>query len=260
MPRVICLVLVALLCNSCAKGTPQNPVFPAGVSPTPLPQPPYVGLGRYYKLAEMTMPASFGGIPFVSFIEVRQSPDSTVVQPDFGGFVYAQKGPHGIYWNDGEKRRTWDEGTADWVNPEVSHVNLTPSETTWDLVTFRSIAQRTTAPPLTGGRTVYASPDLAPASAGKLLVHQLALITMDPGGRTSAHSHGGTEVFYVISGTVELALNNGTRTNVTAGQGASIRPGLIMQLHVVGGEAVRILTYFVTPEGEPWQTNLQTVP
>ena len=27
-----------------------------------------------------------------------------------------------------------------------------------------------------------------------------------------------------------------------------------------GDEAVQILTYFVTPEGEPWQTNVQTVP
>src|SRR5438552_2051275 len=98
------------------------------------------------------------------------------------------------------------------------------------------------------------------APAGKQLVHQLGLITMDAGGRTSAHSHGGSEVLYVIKGTVELALNNGTRTNVSAGQGASIRPGLIMQLHVVGSEAVRILTYFVTPEGEPWQTNVQTIP
>ena|SRR5438445_178575 len=260
MPRLICLVLAALLCISCAKGTPENPVFPAGVSPTPLPQPPYIGLGRYYKLAEVTLPPSFGGVPFVSFIEVRQSPDSTVVQPDFGGFVYAQQGLHQISWNDGEKRQAWDEGAADWVNPEVSHVNLTPSETTWDLVVLRPIAQRNTAPLLTGGRTLFSSLDLPQAPAGKQLVHQLGLITMDAGGRTSAHSHGGSEVLYVIKGTVELALNNGTRTNVSAGQGASIRPGLIMQLHVVGSEAVRILTYFVTPEGEPWQTNVQTIP
>src|SRR5207245_2758511 len=102
-------------------------------------------------------------------------------------------------------------------NPEVSHVNLTTSETTWDLVVLRPIAQRNTAALLTGGRTVYSSLDLAPAPVGKQLVHQLGLITMDLGGRTSAHSHGGTEIFYVIKGTVELALNNGTRTNVSAG-------------------------------------------
>ena len=41
---------------------------------------------------------------------------------------------------------------------------------------------------------------------------------------------------------------------------ASVRPGLIMQLRVVGDEPVQILTYFVTPEGEPWQNNVQTVP
>ena len=63
-----------------------------------------------------------------------------------------------------------------------------------------------------------------------------------------------------MQGTVELALNNGTRTKLTADQGAAIRPGLVMQLRVVGGDAVQILTYFATPEGEPWQTNLQTLP
>ena len=76
MPRVVTFALAALLCASCAKGTPQNPIFPAGVSPTPLPQPLYVGLGRYYKLAEMTVGQNFGGIPFVTFVEVRQSPQS----------------------------------------------------------------------------------------------------------------------------------------------------------------------------------------
>jgi hypothetical protein len=28
----------------------------------------------------------------------------------------------------------------------------------------------------------------------------------------------------------------------------------------VGDEPVQILTYFITPEGAPWQNNLQTLP
>jgi hypothetical protein len=33
-----------------------------------------------------------------------------------------------------------------------------------------------------------------------------------------------------------------------------------MQLRVVGDQPVQILTLFVTPEGAPWQTNVQTLP
>ena len=47
---------------------------------------------------------------------------------------------------------------------------------------------------------------------------------------------------------------------LTAGQGGSVNPGVIMQLHVVGDEPVQILTYFVTPEDANWQTNVPNLP
>src|SRR5207237_2082356 len=221
MRRLMAVALAWLLSVSCAKGTSENPPFPAGVSPTPLPQPAYVGIGRYYKLAETTGAQSFGGIGFVSFTEVQQTPDATVVQPDFGGFTYALKGPHDLSWDDGERRKSWAEGAADWVNPGVSHVDLTSSPTTGQLIALQPVSQRSSAPPLPGARTLYASPDLPATPAGRQLDHQLGIIAMDPGGRTSSHSHGGVEVFYVMQGTVELALNNGTRTKLTADQGAA---------------------------------------
>jgi hypothetical protein len=34
----------------------------------------------------------------------------------------------------------------------------------------------------------------------------------------------------------------------------------VMQMHVLGDTPVTILTYFATPQGEPWQTNLETLP
>src|SRR5207245_7008589 len=187
MHRLIVVALAVLLSVACAKGTPENPPFPVGVSPTPLPQPAYIGIGRYHKLAETTAAQSFGGISFVSFTEIQQSPDSTATQPEFGGFVYALKGPHNLYWDDGEHRKSWAEGAADWANPGVSHMNLSPSPTTWYLVALRPVTQRSSAPAVSGARTLYASPDLPAAPAGKQLVHQLGIIAMDPGGRTSSH-------------------------------------------------------------------------
>ena len=72
MSRIAALIAAPIVCASCAKGTPTNPILPAGVSPTPLPQPEYVGIGRYQELASITTRPQFGGIPFVSFTEVRE--------------------------------------------------------------------------------------------------------------------------------------------------------------------------------------------
>jgi quercetin dioxygenase-like cupin family protein len=253
------LVAVVLLSAACAKGTSANPLLPPGVTPTPFPQPQYVGLGKFRFLAELTEGPRSVGVPFVTFVEVRQAP-GTFVHGDVPGFVYSETGAHILWRDDGERQRTVEEGTAHWVEAGTEHRNVSSRETVWYFVAARSINQRDTLLPYPTYKTLYATPDLTTPPADKPLVHQLGLITMAPGGRTSSHSHGGTETFYVIRGTVELALNNGTRTTIAAGQGGLVKPGLVMQMRVVGDAPVTILTYFITPQGEPWQTNLETLP
>ena len=140
------------------------------------------------------------------------------------------------------------------------YANLAGGDKVWYFVAMRSITSRGAALPYPSYKILYASGDLQQPPTDKQLVFQLGYITMDVGGRTSSHSHGGSETFYVLKGTVELATTAGTRMNVTAGEGASIKPGVVMQLRVVGDQPVQILTFFVTPEGAPWQTNLQTLP
>jgi quercetin dioxygenase-like cupin family protein len=253
------LLIAALLVVSCAKGTQGNPVFPPGVSPTPLPQPLYVGIGKYQRLGE-TVEASTQGVPYVTFLEVRQAVGATILHRDVPGFVYSAKGTHLLSRDDGERLKTVVEGAAAWVDAGTEHQNPGAPDGVWYFVSLRSINQRDGSFPFPTYRLVYASADLPTPRAGKPLVHQLALITMDPGGRTSSHSHAGSETFYVLQGTVELALNNGTRTKITEGEGGFVKPGLVMQMRVIGDAPVAILTYFVTPEGEPWQTNLETLP
>ena len=235
-------------------------MFPPGVSPTPMEQPGYVGIGKYQKLAEITERPTFGGVLYITFLEVRQSPGATLAHNDVPGFVYAVQGFHTMSRNDGERASAIGEGTAGWITAETQHLNVGTAETVWYFISLRSITQRGAAFPYDRYRVLYASPDLVTAIGDKSLVQQLGLITMDPGGRTSAHSHGGSESFYVMKGTVELAVNDGTRTRIVAGQGGTVKPGANMQLRVIGTEPATILTYFVTPEGAPWQTNLQTVP
>src|SRR5207302_1408876 len=125
-----------------------------------------------------------------------------------------------------------DEGTAAWVEGELADVNFTTSETVWYMVAFRSIAQRNATPPYPTFHVLYASPDLTAPPSGKNLVHQLGMITMDAGGRTSAHSHGGTEAFYVMKGTVQLAVAGvsitygSSRGAVSGDDGAYLIPNL----------------------------------
>ena len=232
------------------------------MSPTPLPQPEYVGIGRYQILGEDTLQPSFGGVPYVTFAEVREPPGSSEPHRDVPGYVYAYQGSVLLSREAGDatKQTVIDQGTAGWVASGSEYANTSSTEHVWYFVAPRSVLQRGAPLPFANARLLYASEDLPQPSASKQLVFQLALINMDVGGRTSSHSHAGSEVFYVLKGTVALATNAGQRMNITAGSGATVKPGVVMQLRVIGDEPVQIISFFITPEGVPWQTNLQTLP
>src|SRR5207249_3382694 len=141
-----------------------------------------------------------------------------------------------ILTEDDERQSLIDTGKGAWVEGETDHLNPSADDEIWYFIVLRSITERSAPLTYPGARILYATGDLAPAPADKKLVHQLGIMTMEAGGRTSAHSHGGTESFYVMKGTVQLATNDGKRQQLTAGQGGSVNPGVIMQLHVVGDE------------------------
>ena len=263
MRRLVPLLAVALLVFACAKGTPNNPMLGPGESPTPLVQPQYVGIGKYQQLGDAAAAQTFGGVPYITFLEVRQANSSKFPHEDGAGFLYAYQGIHQLSRQDGERTSFVDQGTAVWLPAlvgELDHVNPTKDDQLWYFVSFRSVMQRNAKLPYPSYRVLYQTDDLRTPPSDKKLVHTLGYITMDVGGRTSAHSHGGTEAFYLLKGKVELKTSDGKKVQLGEGQGASVNPGVIMQLRVVGDQPVQILTYFVRPEGEPWQTNVQTLP
>jgi quercetin dioxygenase-like cupin family protein len=232
------------------------------MSPTPLVQPDYVGIGRYQELATITTRPSFGGVPFASFVEVRQTPGTTLPTEDVPGFVYGYQGQVVVSreGTDIERQQVVDQGTAKWVPYGSAYTSPSTGAASWYFIAVRSILSRTAPQPYPESHLLYASDDFPAPPSDKQLVFTLGYITMDVDGRTSSHSHGGTEIFYVLKGTVFLATNDGRRINLAAGQGATIKPGVVMQLRVVGDQPVQILSLFVTPEGAPWQTNLQQLP
>ena len=113
MRRFLPLLAAVLLAASCARGTPNNPLLGAGQSPTAFPIPDYVGIGKYQQLAEVTMPQTFGGVPFVTFVEVQQAKMTSFINQDGPGFVYAYQGTHDFARNDGERVFVVEQGMAD---------------------------------------------------------------------------------------------------------------------------------------------------
>src|SRR5438132_14209985 len=105
MKRLIPVLVNLIVCASCVKGTPLNPILPAGVSPTPLQQPEYVGIGRYQELGALTIRPPFGGVPFASFVEVRQAAGETLPHRDVAGFLYAYQGSVVVSREGGENIR-----------------------------------------------------------------------------------------------------------------------------------------------------------
>src|SRR2546428_2181179 len=180
MNRLVAILVSLIVCASCVKGTPLNPILPAGVSPTPLQQPEYVGIGRYQELGAVTARPPFGGVPFVTFTEVHLPGGATQPNRDVPGFIYAYQG-HVVLsreGGDGVRQQVIDQGVAKWVDATTSdYVNGTDSEQFWYFVALRSITQRGAPAPYEKFRSLYESTDLAQLPAEKPIVFQLGYIT-----------------------------------------------------------------------------------
>lgn len=88
----------------------------------------------------------------------------------------------------------------------------------------------------------------------------LSLVTLQPGGRTISHKHGGLEVVIVLEGSVDINMGNAGRAALSAGQTAKVPAGTALQASNAGSGVARFLAFFMTPEGAAFQTNLTTVP
>ena len=65
----------------------------------------------------------------------------------------------------------------------------------------------------------------------------VSLVTLEKGGRTVAHKHGGVESIFVLEGTVDFRTATGGRIILRQGQGASVPPNTPLQA-VNGGDGV----------------------
>lgn len=88
----------------------------------------------------------------------------------------------------------------------------------------------------------------------------LNLVTLQPGGRTVSHKHGGLEIVVVTEGSLEVRMPAGAKVMLTAGQTAKVPANTPVQAVNAGSTVARFLAFFITADGQPFQTNLDTVP
>jgi uncharacterized RmlC-like cupin family protein len=107
-------------------------------------------------------------------------------------------------------------------------------------------------------RALYLT-DLPPLAAGRS-VESLRLVTVQVGGRSSAHMHSGVEGVLVLEGRVLVRSGGNAPASLAAGQGFMILPKVPVQLINVGEGVARTLVYSISPEGAPFSTELEQSP
>ncbi len=212
------------------------------------------------KLADGTLAALPAGTLYINFLDVPQPPASPITHAHVGGFVYAVTGTHQMAIAGGETRDI-KPGEAAFIGSDVAHTHAntgtTPIE--WYFAALRPNGGRTAAPLFPGQTVVFESPDLPQQVPGKYL-EQLNLVTLEKGGRTAAHKHGGIEAVVVLEGTVQVRVAGATMVTLTKGKGAYVPANTPLQATNSGDGAAKFLAFFVTPDGQPFSTNVDTAP
>lgn len=140
--------------------------------------------------------------------------------------------------------------------PPVAAATVAPTPTR---PVVAATGQGATTAKLTENKVAVAdgvAPDLA---AGSYL-STVSLVTLEKGGRTVAHKHGGIESIYVLQGSVDFRAAGGLRVVLNRGQGASVPPGTALQAVNSGDGTAKFLAFFMTLETAPFQTNVDDAP
>ena len=101
--------------------------------------------------------------------------------------------------------------------------------------------------------------DQAGLAAGNY-TETMNLVTLQPGGRTVSHKHGGLEIVFITEGAVEINMGAAGRVTLKAGETAKVPANTPLQALNTGTVVAKFLAFFMTLEGQPFQTNLETVP
>ena len=134
-----------------------------------------------------------------------------------------------------------------------THINIGTTANRWYQLALWPSAARS-QPLSVPTMVVYETEDIAASELAAPDIETLRLVTIQANGHTALHSHGGLEAVFVLDGTLRVTVAGQTPVTVGALQGTFEPRATMVQETNAGGGAVRYLAFFVTPVGEPFET------
>jgi len=199
------------------------------------------------------------GTLYVQYNELPQPAAGTLTHAHIAGFVYGVQGTTQLIADGQTKDLKANE--AAFVGADVSHThnNLATTANLFYYISIRANAARTAAPIFPGQKELYAGPDL-PAMTDGAYSLGLRAVTVQPNGRTAAHTHAGLETIVVLEGNVELHVKGAAARTLNKGEGASINADTPLQIWNKGSTPAKFLAFFVTADGKTFSTDVDTSP
>ncbi|MGH2471034.1 MAG: cupin domain-containing protein [Candidatus Limnocylindria bacterium] len=253
---VFVAAFVATACGGAAAPSPSR-TLPA--SPTANPSAAAVGW-TVKNLAQ----GAVTGLPtaplYINVLDVPQAPAASTQHAHIAGFVYAAVGVHRVVIQGGPTVDV-QPGEGGFIGQDIVHTHTNPGTvpSQWYFIAIRNVGGRIAPPTFPGQSVLYETPDLPALAAGKYN-QQMDLITLERGGRTPAHQHGGVETLVVLDGTVQVRVAGQQPATLTKGKGAYVMPNNLMQVTNTGDGTARYLNFFVTLDGATFFTPATAVP
>lgn len=201
------------------------------------------------------------GSQFGRMVVFHQAPHQTIPSKKHqAGIVYVDTGQQLLAYTGGQSVEV-RAGTAVYLKSVAhSHTILGPTDSTWYFVALYPSVQRSN-PLVAGSQVAFETADI-PSSIlhPGTYIETLRRVTLQAGGRSTAHRFGGLEVVFVLSGTLTVNVAGHPATQLIPGEGTSVVPGAVTQELAGGSGPVAYLAFFVTPQGAPFETDVTRAP
>lgn len=147
--------------------------------------------------------------------------------------------------------------------PSVFHTHVNPGPDANNWINFALWPSSAREAPLTSATATvaFATPDL-PAGAlprGPFAI-TLQMVTLQPHGRTEAHTYGGVNVVFVLQGSINAHADGRSPATLSVGDGSWALAGKGLQEIDDGSQPATFLTFVILGLGKPFETALNRAP
>ena len=245
----LCGMAVAA-CGGAAASGPSSSGLPATAS----------GM-TFSELAAGELGSAPTGKNYVRIVKFVQAPGQSIASKKHqAGFIYVETGLQRLTYTDEKTNVDIPAHTALFLQDvNHSHATLPGALSTWYFIALwpDTPQSSTLVPPST---LVFKTEDLPPtAMPPGSYTETLRSVSLQPGGRSSAHVFGGLEVVFVLDGTLKVDVAGQAPVQLPAGQ-ATYVPAHTLTQELAVGQKSDYLAYFITQHGTAFETDKATAP